>query len=324
MNQTADGGRQYTYLAAAIIVAAILISASIFFATSTFTTTVTRTSTETTTLIQSTSATAPSTNLPNTTSPTKGTYDVTFQQIGACSPTFWGVPWSVTIGNVTKVQPPDTKLPLDNFSLAGTTNASLTEITFSVTNGTYHYRVSPSAGFFTPTSGTVNVTGSNVTVQIAYTGTSCVTTIGTTSTSQSSSASSTNLTTTRCETTNNSIGCVTVSGTQTMGSCNILPLGKGLYIHVITDNGQPLNHTLITIYYASPICPGITILVTAQLLWTNATGWANYDLNGAGTYRFTVQYPSQQYSFSVLENVNQTTYATVKLPSGNLSLACTG
>ena len=132
----------------------------------------------------------PSTSPPISTS---RTYAVSFQQIGACSPTFWGVPWSVTIGNVTKVQPPDTTLPLDNYSLSGTTNSSLSEITFSLADGTYDYRVSPSAEFFTPTFGTVKVSGSNTTVDIAYTGTSCITTSQvTSSTSTTQVASVTN------------------------------------------------------------------------------------------------------------------------------------
>jgi PQQ-like domain len=105
-----------------------------------------------------------------------GTYAVTFRQTGACSPVFWGVPWSVSVGNLTQVQPPGTKLPLDNYSLSGTRNSSLSEITFSLATGTYGYRVSPSAGFFTPTFRTINVSGSNITVDIAYTGTSCITT----------------------------------------------------------------------------------------------------------------------------------------------------
>jgi len=115
------------------------------------------------------------------TSPTSGTYMVTFQQVGACSPTFWGVPWSVTIGNVTKVQPPDTKLPVNNYSLSGTSNSSLSEISFALANGTYNYTVSPTAEFFTPTFGTVSVSGSNTTVDIVYTGTSCITTTQTAS-----------------------------------------------------------------------------------------------------------------------------------------------
>jgi hypothetical protein len=117
-----------------------------------------------------TSSTSPT----SSTLPTNGKYAVTFQQVGACSPEFWGVPWSVTIGSVTEVQPPDTKLPLDNYSLSGTSNSGLSKIAFSLANGTYEYRVSPSASFFTPTSGTVNVAGSSVTVSIAYTGTSCI------------------------------------------------------------------------------------------------------------------------------------------------------
>jgi hypothetical protein len=108
--------------------------------------------------------------------PSGGPYAVTFEQIGACSPQFWGAPWSVTIGGVTKVEPPSTALPLDNYSLAGTTNSSLSQITFSLDDGTYNYSVSPSADFFTPDSGSVAVSGSNVTVRIAYTGTSCITT----------------------------------------------------------------------------------------------------------------------------------------------------
>ena len=141
-----------------------------------------------------------------------------------------------------------------------------------------------------------------------------VTMTETTTTTQSNS--------TRCVTTNNSVGCVTMSGTTTIdSSCFITPLGKGLYIHTVTDNGQPLNNTLVAIYFASPICPGVTISITGQLLRTNASGWTSYTLNGAGRYSFTIQYSSKQYNFSVLEKANQTTYATVKLPSGNLSAA---
>lgn len=126
----------------------------------------------------------------------------------------------------------------------------------------------------------------------------------------------------RCVTTNNSIGCATTNDGGTVGSsCRILQLGRGLYIRTVTDSGKPLSDTPIGIYYASPICPGITMDVTAQLLWTNASGWANYNLNGAGAYKFTVQYASQQYGFGAVEKANQTTYVTVWLPSGNSTTA---
>jgi hypothetical protein len=104
---------------------------------------------------------------------------VVFQQTGACNPEFWGVPWSVTIGATTEVQPPDTPLPLNNGSLSGTLNQNLTVIVFSLSDGAYRFVVSPSNFYFTPDSGTIDVNGSNVLVEIAFTGTSCTSTTAT-------------------------------------------------------------------------------------------------------------------------------------------------
>jgi hypothetical protein len=112
---------------------------------------------------------------------------VVFQQTGACSdPEFWGIPWSVTIGGTTEVQPPGTQLPPDNGSLSGlsgTLNENLTVIVFSLPDGTFQFRVSPSADYFTPESGTVDVNGTDVLIQIAYTGTSCTAVVTTTNSS---------------------------------------------------------------------------------------------------------------------------------------------
>jgi len=162
---TQTPARGYWGITASIIVAGVLISASVFFAVSGATKTVT---------VDGSSPTTGS----------SGDHYVFFQQIGACSPEFWGVPWSVTIGGVTEVQPQGTPLPLINYGLSGTTDKNLTIIAFSLPDGTYGFDVSPSQDFFTPQSGTVVVSGSDVLVDIAYTGTSCTTTTGvTTSTS---------------------------------------------------------------------------------------------------------------------------------------------
>lgn len=118
-------------------------------------------------------ASAPSTSRSNSSSVT---YDVGFKQTAACSSSFWGVPWAVTINNVTKTQPTGTRLPITY--LQGTTDRSLAEIDFSLQNGAYQYTISPSAGYFTPSSGSFVVSGNNLTIQIDYTGTSCTTTTG--------------------------------------------------------------------------------------------------------------------------------------------------
>jgi len=104
---------------------------------------------------------------------TNGEYNVTFQQIGACPPNvFWGIPWTVTIGGVTKVQPSNTTLPVNNSTLYGTNNRSYAAITFFLDKGNYSYTINPSFEFFTPDSGTITVNG-NETLPITYTGTSC-------------------------------------------------------------------------------------------------------------------------------------------------------
>ena len=69
-------------------------------------------------------------------------------------------------------QPPNTTLPINNFTLYGTQDQSLTRITFFLSVGEYHFSVSPSDNFFTPTNGTVSVNG-NTTVPVHYSGTSC-------------------------------------------------------------------------------------------------------------------------------------------------------
>jgi hypothetical protein len=166
---TGTSVRGYLAIPLSIVVAGILISASLFFALSGSARTVTQTSIST--LLQTTTKTV--------TAAGDGSSDhhyVVFQQIGACSPEFWGVPWSVTIGNVTEVQPSGTPLPLNNYGLSGTLDKNLTVIVFSLLDGTYHFSVSPSAGFFTPQSGTAVVNGTDVLVDVAYTGTSCITT----------------------------------------------------------------------------------------------------------------------------------------------------
>ena len=117
--------------------------------------------------------------------PSKGReFQVSFEQIAVCNPPFWGVPWAVTIGNETKVEPPS-PLPLDNYSIGGTVSGPLF-INFTLANGTYSYVVTPSGGFFTPTFGSVTVAGSNVTVPIKYTGTSCTETLNTNTDANSS------------------------------------------------------------------------------------------------------------------------------------------
>jgi hypothetical protein len=155
--------RSYTRLAIAIVVAALVIGAAIY----------------------ASSYLGPT--IPTSCDSSSTVHCVVFQQLGACFPTFWGVPWSVTIDNMTEVQPFGMPLPLQGSVLFGTSNQNHSVIVFSLPDGSYQYRVRPD--FFTPASGTVDVNGTDALVQIAYTGTSCVATVTSTSSSINTAAS---------------------------------------------------------------------------------------------------------------------------------------
>ena len=102
-------------------------------------------------------------------------YDVTFQQRGACSPVFWMLPWAVTLSDWTQVQPPAATIPPQY--CYGTSNASLAVIVFAVPNGSYHWKSFLTTVYNSdPTSGVVQVSGTNVTVQVDGEPTGCTTT----------------------------------------------------------------------------------------------------------------------------------------------------
>ena len=175
--------RNYAMIAVAIVIAAVVLAGGIVAATyvgkSTVTNTTTSTafqittsiviSTTTTTITSTTLSPDPggSTTLTTTVYSESGLYNVTFEQIGACSPPVYTVPWSVTLGGKTQAEPPNTPLPIANGSYsAGPEPPGLYTIVFtSVPDGVYQYKIAPSGPFYT-TSGTVTVNGTNVSVPV--------------------------------------------------------------------------------------------------------------------------------------------------------------
>ena len=213
---------------------------------------------------------------------------VVFQQLGACSPAFWAVPWSVTIGDTTEVQPHGTSLPLDNLASYGTSDENLSVIVFSLPDGTYHYSASPDA-FLTPTSGTVTVEGADVLVQIAYTGTSCVTTL--TSTSSTFTAT-----------------CVQLES-------------EPLFLIVKNSStGSPIGSVPVQVKESTPtdLCSPTSGNTTKSL------GVLSTDLNGTiqvcctgSTFSFNATYLGQSYQVtSTAEGAESVQCVTLYIPSG--------
>ena len=148
---TIPGSRSYLIIAAAIVIASVLISASVFVAVGgakTATTTFTRITT-----VASTGARL---------------YAVTFQQVRYCGQ-YNIMPWAVTIGGLTQVQPSNQTLPLPTgYSQTVVPDQNLTRMTFSLESSVYNYTVSGGGGFVElyPGSGTFQVSGSDVVVNL--------------------------------------------------------------------------------------------------------------------------------------------------------------
>lgn len=100
-----------------------------------------------------------------------GVYELTFRQVRYCG-RFNIIPWAVTLNGLglTEVEPSNQSLPLPigTFSTI-VPNQNLTRIAFLVPSGTYSYTVSggaPPLGGLYPGSGTVEVKGSDVFVDV--------------------------------------------------------------------------------------------------------------------------------------------------------------
>lgn len=136
--------------------------------------------TTTATSITTTTTTTTETSVSTTTVTAVPQLDnVTFYQIGACSPPVYTVPWSVTLGNKTESEPPNATLPITggpggSFTAAPWPSSLATIVFSSVPNGVYHYTLAPIGPFYR-NSGTVTVNGTDVSVPVEGPAVSCVT-----------------------------------------------------------------------------------------------------------------------------------------------------
>jgi|GEM_PF-3434295 len=163
MNQPSKKGIGST--PAAIIVAALVVSASVLFAVSpyglgarTTTKTVTTTSLATSLITITTTSSAQMSSIQ--------LHKVTFNESGDCGGVY-ADRWAVTLGNITISQPSNTTYPFSSSGGESDTaaGASISKIVFTVPDGTYNYTTYAPADLF-PYSGTVNVSGSDVVVQL--------------------------------------------------------------------------------------------------------------------------------------------------------------
>lgn len=92
-------------------------------------------------------------------------YQLKFVQESNCPYGSWIVPWGVTLGPQTAVQPSNATLPISGSSRL-TSNSSYSVIVFSVPNGNYSYTVMPKNIDGQEQSGSVMIAGSGSEIQV--------------------------------------------------------------------------------------------------------------------------------------------------------------
>ena len=108
-------------------------------------------------------------------------------------------------------------------------------------------------------------------------------------------------------------------GTGSSSSCSPTG-GKGFYVRLVAEKtGEPIQNVTVG---GSPglTCNGIE--TTTAIIWqapTNSSGVASLNSAGSSWYVLTIQYSGNAYHFRVEMHQNQTTYVTVRLPSGNIT-----
>jgi hypothetical protein len=152
MNEPSKKGIGATPMA--IIIGALMVSASVLFAVSPYGLGGARTVTkiETTTSISATMVGLIQ------------LHKVTFNASSLC-PSGYADEWAVTLGNIILSEPSNVTFPFSGGELFSSAGQMISKITFTVPDGTYDYNVSKSADAY-PASGTVEVHGSDVLIQI--------------------------------------------------------------------------------------------------------------------------------------------------------------
>ena len=114
----------------------------------------------------------------------------------------------------------------------------------------------------------------------------------------------------------------TSSALSTM--CEVPVEGAGVFLHVVSDSTQkPLAGILVYAVPTASSCYGAGRPGPGSYT-TNATGWVSLNVtNLQANYFFetSLMYAGQNYSFVLPQGPLDTTNATLRLPSGNLSIS---
>jgi hypothetical protein len=109
--------------------------------------------------------------------------------------------------------------------------------------------------------------------------------------------------------------------TQTSTYCTISAEGSGFYVTVETDSGLPVAGAQVSGSRITKYGSGATCEQSIGSQYTNASGTVLITDNMGSYNALTVQYQGKNYAISAPIVPMETTYVTLKVPSGNYSVS---
>lgn len=112
-----------------------------------------------------------------------------------------------------------------------------------------------------------------------------------------------------------------VAVTQTSTYCTVSASGTGLYVTVETDSGLPVVGAPVSGSTVLEFAGGETCEQSVGSQYTNSTGTALIADNMGSYYVLSVQYQGKNYTVNAPISPMETTYVTLKVPSGSYSVS---
>ncbi len=110
---------------------------------------------------------------------------------------------------------------------------------------------------------------------------------------------------------------ITTSSTMV---CSVSAAGTGLYVTVESDGGQPISGVQVSGTAVIEFANGGNCQQDNGLFSTNSTGSILFGADAGSYYLLSIFYQGENYTATAPVSIMQSTYLTLKVPSGNISV----
>jgi hypothetical protein len=119
---------------------------------------------------------------------------------------------------------------------------------------------------------------------------------------------------------NSSILSTSVSTSSSI-VCSVSAAGTGLYVTVESNGGQPISGVRVSGTSVIEIANGGSCRQENGSFTTNSTGSVLFPADTGSYYQLSILYQGENYTATAQVYIWQSTYLTLKVPSGNVSVA---